>query len=150
MFLPLQFYTISSIINFLTSGFLGVLLLVNSRSVKPNRIFGYFCFSVAFWSLFYAIWTMSESKSLAEFYLRTCMLGVIFMPTLFFHFVVSFFKIKQLCKYISLNYFLSIFFSVFVYTPFYAENPNQFLVFPYWLNARILCHLEIFHFVTVV
>lgn len=150
MFLSLQFYALSGLVNCLTSTALGILLLAKSPKEIRNRIFAYFCFAVGFWSWFYFVWLSTPQKSLAEFYLRTCMIGVIFMPTLFMHFIFHFLKLKKSFSFNRLNYILSIIFMLSVYTPLYGKDIGNFLVFPYWLKAGVVFHLAISHFIIIV
>ena len=150
MFLPLAFYAFSGLANCITSLFLGILIFVKTPQLKTNRLFAYFCFSVAFWSWFFYVWASTPNKIYAEYYLRTCMVGVFFMPSLFIHFICLLGKIKKHPAFFVVNYFLSTIFMLFVYTPLYAYNPGRFLVFPYWLHAGLFCHLAIIHFCAIV
>ena len=148
--LPLKFYALSGLINGLTSGILGILILIKSFKIKTNRIFAYFCFSVSFWSILYYFWLSTNDKNYAEFLLRTCMIGVFFMPSLFIHFVVLFLKREKPVIFYAVNYGLSIFFTLMVYTNYYAKDISSFLIFPYWLKAGILFHFVLIHFGIIV
>ena len=149
--IPLSYYAFTGLVNFVTALVLFFLVIINNRKAKSNRLFAFFALSVAFWSLFYFFWlTTPTNKSLAEFYLRTCMIGVFFMPALFFDFVVTFFDFKISQKYIKLNYFLALFFVSIVYTPLYAHTPGPVFTIPYWLHTGPLFHFVIAHFGVVI
>ena len=146
----LEFYAISGLVNFLMSTFLGSFLFCKSFKLEINRIFSYVCFSVAFWSFFYFLWLSTSERYLAEFYLRTCMVGVFFMPSLFIHFVITFLKEKKHLRFLFLNYLLSIVFMLNVYSVLYIKRFSEFLVFPYWPLPGVLFHLAIVHFAAII
>ncbi len=149
MNLPIEYYAFSGAVNCITSLILGIVVFYKSSHVKANRIYAYFCFSISFWSLFYYIWLSTGQKPLAEFFLRTCMIGVILMPSLFVHFTICFLKRRESFKFIAFNYIASCLFMLTVYTPLYATNSSSFLVFPYWLKPGIIFHFFLTHFVVI-
>lgn len=151
MFFPLSFYIISSLVNFITCTSLALFILFKSHNLKTNRMFSYFSFSVGAWNLFYFLWLSTDSKPMAEFYMRTLMLFSFFNPTLLLHFTYYFLKLeKSFRPLLCANYLLTIFFIFTVYTPHYANNIGPFLVFPYWLNPGPIFHLTILQFVSIV
>ena len=78
------------------------------------------------------------------------MMGVCFMPVLFMHFTYLFLGKKAKKGIILAAYLLSTFFAASVYSPLYAIDPRPFLVFPYWLNAKILFTISVTYFALVV
>lgn len=148
--LPLQYYAFSGLFNFITAGIMSIVVLISNKKAKTNRIFATFSFSVAYWSILYFSWLSTKDKSLAEFYLRSCMIGVLFMPSLFVHFVYLFLKRESNKIFLIFNYSLSAIFTLIVYTPLYAKDIGPHLVFPYWLHPGAAFHLAIFHFGTIV
>lgn len=149
MFLPVQYYAITGLLNLFTSIVLGVFIVWNSVHLKTNRIYAYFCFSISFWSIFYYLFLSSNIKPLAEYYLRTCMFGVVFMPSLFIHFTISFLNIDKSRFFLPINYTLSVLFALSVYTNLYALNSEKYLVFDYWLRPGVIFHLFIIHFTSI-
>jgi len=147
--IPLGYYAFSGLVNFLTA-FVIFVIVFFSKKYKTNRIFAAFSFSVAYWSLLYFVWLISKSKEWAEFYLRSCMIGVLFMPSLFIHFVALFLNLKINKKFIATNYTLSILFASTIYTSLYAKDIGRHLVFPYWLHVGPVFHLALFHFGAIV
>jgi len=146
----LQLYRFSGLINFITSSLLGLFILGKTARFSANRIFAYFCFFVGFWSFFYFLWLSTANIFIADFYMRTCMIGVLFMPTTFLHFIYLFLKIKYSKNILKANYLLSILLMFSVYTPLYAKEGNSFLNIPYWLLPGILFHVAIFHFAAII
>ena len=149
MFFPLEVYAVSGLVNFITSTFLGVFILIKTHRSKTNRLFAYFCFSVSLWSFFYCLWLSTPNKFLAEYYLRTLMIPAFFMPITFIHFIFHFLRITPNPRFIPINYALTIIFMLSVYSPLYANNIGRFLVFPYWLKANIIFHLALTHFISI-
>src|SRR3990167_1033182 len=144
--IPLQYYALSGLINFVTSFSLCVFILLKNIKAKANRIFALFCFAVAQWSFFYFLWLQTANPSVADFFLKTCMFGVIFMPSIFTHFISHLLGLKINSKVISANYLISTLIAALVYTPFYAYDGGPFLVFPYWARPGILFPLHLIHF----
>ncbi len=146
MFLPLQYYAITGLVNLITSIFLGVFILTKSAHIKTNRIYAYFCFSIAFWSLFYYLSFSIKEQYFSEYCFRTCMAGVVLMPALFIHFTLSFLKKERSKKFIFLEYLLAIGFMLSIYTPWYATSATPFLVFKSWANPGFLFHFFLVYF----
>jgi K+-sensing histidine kinase KdpD len=76
------------------------------------------------------------------------MLFVIFIPTTFTHFILTFLKIDHHnYKRTNLfNYIISSFLGLTVYTQWFAKDIGPFLVFPYWLKPNILFYVHMIHF----
>ena len=148
--LPIEYYVFSGIVNFLTAIVIALIVFLTNKKSKTNRIFSAFSSSVAYWSLLYFAWLMTKNKELAELYLRSCMIGVLFMPSLFIHFIVAFLCIRINRKFIISNYLLSILFTFTIFTPLYAKDIGSQLVFPYWLHPGPVFHLALIHFGGVV
>ncbi|MBN1794501.1 MAG: hypothetical protein JW844_06000 [Candidatus Omnitrophica bacterium] len=150
IFIPLSYYAFSGLVNFITAISIAFMVLYKNPKIPTNRIFSFFSFSVAFWSFFYFIWLLTSDKNLAEFYFRTCMIGVFYMPSLFIHFVDNLLMIKRDKKFYAINYLLSIAFTLTVYSSLYGYKPEQYLMFPYWLRPGIVFHFAITHFGVIV
>jgi diguanylate cyclase (GGDEF)-like protein len=148
--IPIQVYVIITSINFFTSSFLGTILLKKTKDLKSNRLFAYFSYAVAFWSLFYTISLLINNELLSNFFLRTCMLGVLFMPVLFFQFICSLTKTEKYQKFILFNYFFSIFLAFFIYTKLFAYESISFFTIHYWLKAKLILTISIVHFVFLI
>ena len=130
-FIPLSYYIYSGLVNFIALFVIAVVLLIKGSRTKTNRLFSAFCFVGAFWSFFYFLFLNTSNKNLAEFYVRTCMIGVFFMPTLFIHFVNTFLNMNRSKRFYVGNYLLSIAFTFMVYSPLYAKGVSKHLVFLY-------------------
>lgn len=144
--IPLSYYIIATLINFATSAFLGIFIYSKNRDANVNKTFAFFCLTVAQWSFFYFLWLSVKEKRFAEFYLRTCMIGVAFMPTVFTHFILYLTKGKINPIFLRLNYFTSLIVVGTIYTPLYAYDFKPFLIFPYWGRAGIFFPFHLLHF----
>ena len=146
MFPPLAYYSASGLLNFVTSLTISLLVLVKRSSAKPNRIFSMFSALVAFWSLFYFLSLNTKDARLAEFYFRTCMIGVVFMPSTFVHFVLTFLRRNVAPLFHVANYAISILLAATIYTPLFALGMRPHLVFPYWGIPGLIFPLHLLHF----
>jgi len=75
------------------------------------------------------------------------MLFVIFIPSTFTHFILTFLRIDHDKKINIGNYIITFIIGATVYTPLYAKDMGAFLVFPFWLKPGPFFHLHLLHFV---
>ncbi len=155
LFSPQAYYSFSALLNLITSLVLITIVLIANPKSSINRIFNIFMALIGFWSLFYFLWLNTNDMKLADFYLRTCMIGVIFMPSAFIHFIISLLKqeskplLKQKLNSRSLvtgNYIISILLAFTVYTPLFAKEGGPFNVFPYWAIPGPVFPFHLVHF----
>lgn len=145
-FIPLNYYIFTTVSNFLTCISLSLFVLLKNFRSNLNRTFSAFCFAIAQWSFFYFLFLSIKDTRLADFYIRTCMIGVIFMPSTFTHFVTILVGAKKNKPLIFLNYLISISIAATVYSSLYAKTGGSFLVFPYWPLAGVLFPVHLGHF----
>src|SRR3989338_4215759 len=138
--IPLSYYTMAGLLNFITSAVLAIFVFSRNPKSRINQIFSLFAFAVAGWSLCYFLWLRAENSRVAEVYLRTLMLFVIFIPTTFVHFILTLLKgdVGRRKRINFSNYLISSLLGLTVYTRFFASDIGPFLVFPYWLQPRTL------------
>jgi hypothetical protein len=144
--IPLSYYFLSGLFNAVTSFALSIFVFSKNPKSRINQTFSLFAFTVAGWSLFYFLWLTVEKSYLAEFYLRTLMLFVVFIPSTFTHFILTFLKVDFDKRVNICNYLISLLLGFTVYTQLFARDIGPFLVFPYWLKPRIFFHLHSIHF----
>ncbi|MEK6679513.1 MAG: ATP-binding protein [Nitrospirota bacterium] len=142
----LTYYSFSALLNFITSLSMTIIILVKNPKPLANKIFTIFTLSVVEWSLFYLLWLNAPNKELAGFYMRTCMIGVIFMPPLFTHFVLSLLSKKMNKILLAGNYLLSVFLAATVYSSLFAKEGGASPPFAYWLLPGHLFHIHLIHF----
>lgn len=144
--IPVKYYAFSALFNFFTALIIFILAIANNRKSKTTRTFSIFSLLVAIWSLFYFLWLSTVNKSLANYYLRTCMIPIFFTPALFYQFVGYFLDLKHKKSLLYGNYVVGFLFALTVYTPLYANNPKPFFTIPFWMNPGPIFHFAIFHF----
>ncbi len=135
------FYAITGLINAAASTFLGFFVCLKNQKANVNRIFALFCSSIAIWGYAYFIWQTSTDKETALFWSRALMVGAIFMPITYFHFITAFLGIHQKKKnLLILGYSLSFIFLILNFTPLFVKSVECELSFPYWPKPGIAYH----------
>lgn len=150
MFQSLLFYKVATFINFLLPFLFSCFLLYKANHSFRNKMFAYYCLSVAGWSFFYFLFLNTPEPHWADFLLRTCMIGVLFMPVLYLHFVVVAFDVKAPAALIPISYCISLVFIILAYTDLFALPGDGFLIFPYWALPGPLFHLALLFFILVI
>ncbi len=144
--IPLDYYIFSGLFNFIASVVLSSLVFLKNPKSRVNQTFSLTSLVVAGWGLFYFLWLSTADSSQAEFYLRTLMICVIFIPPTLTHFLLTFLKREELKKRVYVvNYLISLFLGSMVYTEWFARDIGPYLLFPYWLKPGPLFHLHVLH-----
>lgn len=121
--IPLAYYALAGLINFIASFILAVFVLYKSPKLRVNRIFFIFALVASCWGLFHFLWLRTiKNAPLADFYLRTVMLFVIFVPATFTHFILAFLKIDNNKKINAVNYLISIILKIGTATIYLDKN----------------------------
>ena len=145
------YFPLSALINGILSLCFAVYVLIINSKRRVNRVFSFLAFTVAFWNIPYFIWLISDNSFEALFWVRIVMMGPIFIPAAFFHFVVVLLKIEERKnKEVLFAYILSIFFALINLTPLYIQGVSRKLFFPYWPVPGVLFHFQIAVFVFFV
>ena len=145
--IPLNYYALSGLLNFIASFVLAIFVFSNNPKSSVNKVFSIFALVASGWGLFHFLWLSTLDKSfLANFYLRTVMLFVIFVPAAFTHFILVFLKIDFDKRINVANYLISFLLGLTVYTQWFAKDIGPFLVFPYWLKPGFFFHFHLIHF----
>src|SRR6185295_9262711 len=105
--IPISYYILSGIFNFITTTALAVFVFSKDPKSGINQTFCLFALTVAGWSLFYYLWLTADNSDLAEVYLRTLMLFVIFIPATFTHFILTLLRSDRKGGIIITNYLIS-------------------------------------------
>ncbi len=137
----LIFYAITGLINAIAGIAMGLFVYLSNKGKNINKKFSLFCLSATIWSLAYFIWQISATKEAALFWSHALMMGAIFIPITFFHFIVVFLnQQRKRRKILIIGYFLSFVFSVTNFTPFFIKDVTAKLFFPYWPNPGVFFH----------
>ncbi len=108
--------------NAIVLAFLAFFVLLKNPKNIANRTYSFYSLAISFWSFFSILMIKSKFPDEALFWDRLCILGVIFIPTTFFHFTCSFLKLSDKGFLIKGAYALAILFSFLNFTPFFVEK----------------------------
>ncbi len=149
---PLVIYCITSAaVNAITSFALGLYVIVtNHRSLASRTFFG-FSMSVGFWSFCYTFWQMSTQASQALFWLRCLMMGAIFIPTFFIHFVITLLDLNSAKRrLIQCSYLLSIVLIFSNFSTLFISGVTPRDGFRFWAIPGLFFHPFLLHFASAV
>ncbi len=137
----MDFYITTGIINAFFSLVFGLFVFFKNKNKDTNRTFFSLCLSVTFWSIFYVAWLWSKDSNQALFYSRALMIGAIFIPITYLHFLFTITeKVKENRIILKAGYYFFSFFLLFVFTPYFVESVTPKLGFLFWPNPGILYH----------
>lgn len=146
---PLSFYSFSALFNGLTSAILVPILLFRRSKTSAHILFLLFLLIVIEWSVFYFLWLLTPDAITAEFLARICMIGVLLMPPIFLHFVISLTGRGRNTILLGINYLLSLAFIFTVNTPLYVEGMKSIIAIPLWPIPGKIFALAVIHFIAV-
>lgn len=128
----MTFYAFSALFNFFTSLGLGLFVLIKNRNNKTGQTFSAFAFTIAFWSLTYYFWQISDNAESALFWCRVLMMGAIFIPVTYLHFVLRFLNIQTHKIFLAISYGLFSLFLLSDFTPLFISQVEPLQGFPFW------------------
>jgi len=135
----MNFYALSALINGLTSSALGIFVYLKNKKGLVNKYYGIATLFIGIWSYSYFLWQISIKEYDAFFWCRILMVGAIFIPNTYLHFVLSLLNLhKEKRKILIFNYILAIIFFILNFTPLFIKGVSPKLFFNYWPNAGIL------------
>ncbi|MBA3849611.1 MAG: hypothetical protein C0502_06400 [Opitutus sp.] len=128
------YLVISSLLNFLAAGMLGLAVIVRGRKDSLNLRFGVFAFTTGSWSAAYFFWQLSEDATAALFFTRVLMLFAYFVPVTFFHFIA------ELCGekprwVVRGGYAVAATLAAVNFTPLMVASVEPKMSFPFWPTA---------------
>ncbi len=143
-------YAFSGLINGIVSLLFGILVYFGNKKAELNKKFVILCSVVFVWSFGYFFWQISDNTGSALFWSRVLMIGAIFIPVTYFHFVLVFLnKLKENRKLLTFIYILSFVFLILNFTPLFVKNVEPILSFPYWPKAGLAYGPFVFMFVAL-
>ena len=133
------FYAITGLINAVGSAFLGLFVYLKNRKENINKTFGLLCLSIVLWSFPYYIWQLSNTEKTALFWSRVLMVGAIFIPVTYLHFVFTFLGLYQKKKkFLIFSYIVAFIFLILNFTPLlFVKKVVPELSFPFWPKPGI-------------
>ena len=142
----MTFYSIPTLVTALLSFGLGIFILARNRASRLNWTFGAWCLLTCYWQTCWTILFNVEDHSTADLLARLGYSGIIFIPIVFFHFVVEFTADRErLLSY--LFYVLGGLFTVSIWTTSYFVDGIYRYSWGYYPRAGIL---HVFYFAVLV
>lgn len=139
----MDFYAASALANFITTLFLGVIVLARNPRSKLNLTFFAFSLDVSLWSLCYYIWQISITAESALFWSRALMAFAIFIPVLYLHFIRFLHKAEN-----SKTVFLTVVYCVFavfliadLFSSYFIPSVRSIDDFQFWPVAGPIYYL---------
>lgn len=132
----MSFYALSALINGIASSALGLFVYFRNRKGIVNRCYGLTTVTIAIWSYGYFFWQISTQENQALFWCRAFMIGAIFIPPTYLHFVLALLNIyKQKKRLINSLYILAFVFLIFNFTPLFIRGVSPRPLFRFWPDA---------------
>ena len=150
--IPLDYYALSGLFNSTVGLAIMIFVLMKRPRTPLAHRFAEFTGLFTAWSFLYFIWLRETQDPIrATWLLRLCMLPVTLMPGAYIHFVAEWLGTKKDWKpWLIANYLISFLFASSIFTPTYANRPEHFLVFPFWLRVGPLFLFHVLHMLTVI
>lgn len=141
-------YQLTALINAATSILLGIFVYFQDRKSTANKYFSLFAFSVAFWSIAYIFWQQEQDRQSALWFIRIAMIGAIFIPVFYFHFVASLVKLADKTKvFLIFGYISAILFAFSdLFTPYFIQGVSPKLSFLFWPEPGPAFHVFLLMF----
>ena len=127
--------------------FLAIFVFAKNPQNSLNRIFSIYSFAIAWWSLFTILMITSNKHSIAYFWDQICLVGAIFIPTTFFHFVQIFLRLQVKNKwFIRFFYLCSIFFLFTNFTTYFVYDVKPQFAFSFYTIPGWAYHVFVSYF----
>ena len=111
----------------------GTLVVLSNPRSKSNLLFALTAASVVLWSYSYFLWQISTDAESALYWVHWLMVGSIFVPPLYFHFVLSFLGvIKEHRIALVFGYMQAVFFAIIDWTPYFVRGVAPVPGFEFW------------------
>ncbi|MBM3703428.1 MAG: hypothetical protein FJW63_10705, partial [Actinobacteria bacterium] len=142
-------YIISCALTGTLSFLLGIFVYLKNKTSNVNKIAMLLNFGVALWTWSLVGRELSLEKTTALFFIRLSYVGVIFIPVIFLHFVVSVLKRVEY-KLILPVYALGLFFQIFNFTPLFIKDAGPILSFRYYGIPGAIYPFFVISFIAII
>ena len=135
-------FTISSLITGILSFGLASFVFFRKNNFKLNKLWARISLTTALWSFGLAGVTFFDNFKFAYFSQIILDIAGIFIPILFFNFVVVLIgKFKSFYNFIKYSYFFAIFLSIFSFSTYFKKGLEPVFDFNYWIKPGIFYFL---------
>ncbi|MDH5174531.1 MAG: diguanylate cyclase, partial [Elusimicrobiota bacterium] len=119
----MNLFAVSSLVTASVSVSSGLFVYLKNRKRFLNKIFALLMFSIAIWSFGLANLAVAPNELKGLFWDRFLYFGSLLIPSLFFHFVLTFLGLrKERKKLLMVGYIFSFLFLIFNFTPLFRER----------------------------
>ena len=127
---------------------LGLFVYFKNKREKQNITYLFLCISVFLWLFFAsALFSSPREEKIINFLAKMTFVGVTFIPITFYHFVISFLKIRDKKNIVIISYLIGIVFMAFLFfTNLYISGGHEFF-WGYYPKAAILQPLDVLLFI---
>jgi hypothetical protein len=140
----MAWYVTAGIANVATGAVLFLLALLKKNKTSADKIFILFCGAILQFTVFHLFWQMAIGYSSGAFFGRYLMLGPIFIPILFFHYILTVNGGEPFDKlFLKWGYYLTIILVISLPTHFFIARVEPQRWFPYWTIPGPLLHVHI-------
>jgi len=129
---------------------IGLLVWLKNKKSEINIVFGLYNFSIFFWLISYTIAYSVKSPQIANFWCRVACISTTFIAPTFYHFALSYLKIKKERKLVFLSYLLMCFFALLFRTEYFLKNTPYKYFWGYYSKAGILHPVYLLFFFLII
>jgi signal transduction histidine kinase len=131
----MSFFQVSCLITFLASFIFGLFVLINNKKSKLNFLWFFTTLSISVWSLGFFGVVFSKNYFIAWVSQYFLDVGGIFIPILFFNFIVSLLNLESRYKRISIfSWVTAVLLIILNFTSLFKTGMVPYPGFDYWVN----------------
>jgi signal transduction histidine kinase len=147
----MTWYVVAGIANVATSGVLLLLASLKRGKTFGDFIFIVFCGAIFQFTVFHLFWQLANNPTSGSFFGRYLMLGPIFIPVLFFHYILVVNGGKEIDPIlVKMGYVLGFLFMMFLPTRYFISRVEPQRWFPYWTIPGPLLHLHVASYIVFI
>ena len=137
MVVALYFYAIGILLAGALNTLFGFSVYIKNKKNISGITYALLSLAFAVWCYsWFAMLLVSKNESLALFFARLLNFGAVFIPSFYFHWVLSILGIeKENKRNIIACYFITIFFAALSWSHYFIQGVHSVLFFPYWPSA---------------
>ena len=144
-------FAIGAFITGTLAAFFGVFVYAKNRKRPENQIFGAMSFSLTIWAINFGFWQMAVDKTTAFLFVHLLMIGSIFIPIFYIHYILTLLNlVQEKKKFLIVGYLITLIFLFFNFTPYMVKDLRPVLYFLYWPEGGILFHFWLLWFLIVL
>src|SRR3989338_2464781 len=104
---------------------IGLFVYLNDRKSELSKKFLIYNLSISWWGLFTVLMELATTNSMALFWDRISLIAIVFIPTAYLDFTLTFIKQTNTKSILRISYTTSAFFAFFSWTPLMAKSVSS-------------------------